>query len=459
MKEKLLTGTIKTGEEVVTFVCDDFKFTFVRAGNDTKPIRLPLTINADSAGYIWGTTYDEKQIAIFTKQDLVIDHTRVLNTWNYIVFKVPVSDRNTIFNGIRFFDGSIKSINPCHTLSRELDIEDELHKKDQCQYYVFRAYASAKEIDLELGEDKTKWIFGNVVNSNLSADEGTSLKDGTSVLEIQFDDLRSLTTLYTYYGYVSTLASFMSYRVNVSFDRVTLVNRYESGITNDVADCYIKVIGNSVARKMMNSMSVHFLSENSFKNIVLNVAQVDKKHKYLPVDFLPKDNQDFGVLTKDRLRHICSALEVELDLAKISASKDEELSTLIENVKNLIKANRDSGKTQIQSKTYDNMFNSISHWGDSVADRAIVACNKHMSEITPLLNLLQIKHSDEEIYNNIARFINVRNKITHDGFNELDDNLAETAIILCALVYCMTMTRLGIEKEKIMDLMVRRLIG
>ncbi len=72
MNEKILTGIIKKDNEVVTFVCDDFKFTFIRAGSNSGPIRLPLTITVDSAGYIWGMTNDDKQIAIFTKQNLVL---------------------------------------------------------------------------------------------------------------------------------------------------------------------------------------------------------------------------------------------------------------------------------------------------------------------------------------------------------------------------------------------------
>ena len=168
MKEVPLTGTITVGEEIVTFVCDDYKFTFVRSGNNPTPIRFPLTIKPDSSGYIWGITNNDRPIAIFTQRALVIYHTRELQTWNYIVFKILVSDKNTLFDGIRFFDGSIKSINPYHPLSREVDVENELHKKNKCRYYVYKAYTSVKKIDIELGEDKTTWTFGNMISSKLS---------------------------------------------------------------------------------------------------------------------------------------------------------------------------------------------------------------------------------------------------------------------------------------------------
>ncbi len=459
MKETLITGTIKEGEEIVTFVCDDYKFTFIRAGNDNASIRMKLKIKADSSGYIWGITSNDRSIAIFTHSDLVIEHTRVLTTWNYIVFKSSQYDKNVLFDGIRFFDGSIKSINPCHTLRRELDVEDELCKKDQSKYYVYKANASVKKIDIEIGEDKTTWIFGNIVNSELSIEEGSSLKDGTSVLDILFEESQQLTTLYNYFGYVSMIVAFMTYRAVVSFERVTLIKRYEEDNTYEVADCYVKVPDNVASRKTLNSMSVHFLSEKSFKNIVINVALTGKKNKRILLDFLPKDDSDFGVLTKDRLKNICTALEVEMDLAKISASKDEELNELIGRVKELIKESRESNKTHIEEKAYDNMFNSIGHWGDSVADRAIIAWKKHADEIAPLKDYINIDWNEENIYNEITRFIGTRNKITHEGFNELDENLAVTAVLLSGLIYCMAMRRFEIEKNKIHDLIAKGLIG
>lgn len=453
MDVNVLTGIIKVEGETLTFVCDDFKFTFVRAGNDTSAIRTSLTIKADSSGYIWGTTYGDKAIAIYTNQDIVIKHTLVFNTWNYIVFKSQIYEKDAVFNGIRFFDGSIKSINPCHTLKRECDIEYELNKKDKSRYYVYKAYDSTKRIDIELGEDKTTWIFGNEIHSKLSIEEGTSLKDGTSVLGVEFNDLRPLKTFYDYYGFVSSIVAFMTYRSLVAFDRVTLTTKDEKGHSEDIADCYIKIAGKAVARRMMNSMSVHLLTENCIKEIVLNAVQKDKRGRFLPLDFLPKSDEDFGFLTKNRLRNICTALEVEMDLAKISASKDDDLINLIQRVNELIKERRSNKEIHIENKTYDNIFNSIRHWGDSVADRAIMAWNSHFDEIVPLMKSMSIDWNAETIYRNIARFINTRNKITHEGFNELDENVAVTSVLLSALVYCMTMTRLGIDKEKIKVIM------
>ncbi len=455
MKDKLLTGTINIGKEIVTFVCENFRFVFVRAGNNTAPIILPLTIPVDPSGYIWGTTNNNQQIAIYTKRNLIINHTQELNTWNYILFKHPVANNNTLFDGIRFFDGFIKSINPCLTLRRESDIEDELNKENPGQYFVHKAYRTPKIFNIELDDEKTTWMFGNMINSKLSIDEGTSLEDGTSVLEIIFNSSKSLTTLYDYYGYVSTIASFMTYRSNVSFERVTLVRKYEACYTCEIAECYIKNVSTATERKTMNSISVRFLSEQSFKNLVLNVAQADKKHKFLPVEFLPNDDMDFGLLTKDRLKNICSALEVEMDMAKISASKQEELNNLIGKIKDIIKANRKGGETQIPESTYNNIFNSIGHWGDSVTDRAIIAWDNHKDEISPLMCGLGINMTVEEIHKNIAKFVNARNKITHEGFGELDEVLAETAILLSALVYCMSLTRLEIEKDMIAGFLVR----
>ena len=79
-KNAVVTGIIKTDKGNVSFYGEDFKFTFMNA--DTKE---EIVIDADENGYIWGKTYEDKAIAIYAKQSIIIKGTKVLNTWNYII--------------------------------------------------------------------------------------------------------------------------------------------------------------------------------------------------------------------------------------------------------------------------------------------------------------------------------------------------------------------------------------
>lgn len=459
MSEKIITGTIKIDGETVVFVCEGFRFTFVRTGDDVNSFTAPISISVDSNGYVWGVTYDERAIAIHTKYDFKINHTRILNVYNYILFKRLVNNKDALFRGIYFINGGIKTINPCRSLKRDTERERQLYKEEDSLFFVFKAQTDIKTIDIELNGEHAIWRFGNQIDSRISVDDGTSLKDGISILEVLFDNEKSLMTLYDYYAYVKTIVSFMTYRANVEFESVKLIELTEDGISYEVAESFIRTDGIVSTRRFMNSISVYSISEDSIRQMVYNAAQIDKKHKSLPIGFLPENDADFGVLTKNRVRDICSALEVEMDLAKIKASKGAELEELIEEVKNKVKEYEKNENTKIPENTYKNIFNSIGNWGDSVADRVNKAWDMYEQDIMPLEKYYKIDFNNDKMHECIAKFVSVRNRITHKGFNELDDDLAGTAIVLSALVYCMAMSRLGIEEEKIKDFMARRIIG
>lgn len=58
----------------------------------------------------------------------------------------------------------------------------------------------------------------------------------------------------------------------------------------------------------------------------------------------------------------------------------------------------------------------------------------------------------------IEAFIKTRNNITHRGFRELDQRIANTGIALIGLIYCMTLIRVGLSSDIVKELMRRRLI-
>ena len=59
---------------------------------------------------------------------------------------------------------------------------------------------------------------------------------------------------------------------------------------------------------------------------------------------------------------------------------------------------------------------------------------------------------------NIEDFVKARNNITHNGFVGISDEVAVTAFMLRALVYCCTLTRLGMDTRRIKDMMMRGLM-
>ncbi|WP_026499168.1 hypothetical protein [Butyrivibrio sp. WCD2001] len=128
---------------------------------------------------------------------------------------------------------------------------------------------------------------------------------------------------------------------------------------------------------------------------------------------------------------------------------------MIKDVVSVIQEYKNNQQTSIPAKTYSTMFGGIKHWGDSAADRAIVAWNQNMSLLSPWTQLTGIDILDE----NIVSVIQFRNDITHRGFQGLPEDVALTTFALMVLVYVMALKRVGLDDKIIQDVMARRLVG
>lgn len=210
-----------------------------------------------------------------------------------------------------------------------------------------------------------------------------------------------------------------------------------------------------LSRNPLNSVVIHQLSDNTFTELFKIITKTEKKAIDLPVSVFPKDRMDLAIFSVDKIKNICSALEVEMDAAGIMVSKSDELQSLLESVKNIIKNHRDNSEERLPSSTYDNMFNSISHWGDSLADRAVLAWHTYEGYLYSWRNLQFINISDDEI----AAVVKARNKITHSGFKDLDDKICETAYFIMGLIYVMALKRVHVDDDVIKDIMAKGIIG
>ena len=114
---------------------------------------------------------------------------------------------------------------------------------------------------------------------------------------------------------------------------------------------------------------------------------------------IPKNDSEVFGISVNRIRDICSSLETEIDAVGIKLTKSQELDWLIKGVKKIVKWHR-KGRSEIGSlpqKTYESIFGNIRHWGDSAADRAIVAWNDHQAELEPFIKWANIKVLPEDI--------------------------------------------------------------
>lgn len=521
---KILTGIImNASKQKVTFIAEGFRITFVNTDVSLANVEL----KPDSTGYIWGkisNAHEAKIIAIFVRKPITIWSAHILNVWNYIVMNIlpPIKDDGTFefpgFQGIRFINGSVMSVNPPWALHEDREKENELNENlsdavtdqytDACEksgdkdalsnvkdtndasckaehsvskddtdsaiksaftYIVYRQYANAKKFTINQDKCSIEWIFGSEIRNKYSLDKGVSLENTRSVLDIYFNEGQELQTFYDYYGYVTELLKFLTFREMAPFEEISLLYKHPTYGFNKFADCYVNTDINIFAtnsetrqkeaekqiRCSMNSISVYLLSDDTFSNIIQSIIGTDKKSVNLPIAIIPKDDRDAGIITPEKIKSICSALEVEMNAAGIKLNKGDELEGLIKQIKNVIKEHRGSEDNGLPEKTYDNIFSSISHWGDSLADRAIEVWHQNETILQPWLSIIGISIFEKDI----AAVVKTRNDITHRGFQNIDENIAQTAFVMIGIIYVLTLKRLKVSDEIIKDLMIRKIVG
>ena len=439
-KDTVVTGVIKTDKGNVTFYGENFKFTFMNT--DTKE---KIVIDADENGYIWGKTYEGKIIAIYAKKSIKIKKTRVLNTWNYIISRFAGVHKESIisFKGIRFKNGVIRTIHPCNALHED-------YEKSKDGILAYRVDNDRKSYSINVGNETVSWNFGSEVNQRMSIEEGNSLSNGNALLDILFDDQQGYKTFYDWYGYVCDFCSFLTFRNNIFFEKIFLLRETPYNVHEAFAECYVKSEGEVSVRKFVNIIPVSYIDDNVFNEIIKNILKQDKKHKGLPIFITPKDDKDAKIMDVCKIRNICSALEMELDLDGVRLESNYNMMKLIEKVKKDVKEHRD-GKDPLSAKEYDYIFGNISHWDQPLAERAYNAWKEHEDKVQPLLKSYSIGIDQEKI----EMFVKERNNITHNGFNGIDEDVANTAFVLMGLVYCCALTRIKMSTELIRDIMGR----
>lgn len=439
--DTVVTGIIKTDKGNLTFYGENYKFTFMNVDSKEE-----VVIKADENGYIWGRTYEDKVIAIYAKESIKIKQTVILNTWNYIISRFAGVSKESIksFKGIRFKNGAIRTIHPCHALHED-------YEKSKDGKLVYRIENDRKCYSINIGDKKISWRFGSEINQIISMEKGNSLSNGNALLDIMFNNQQDYKTFYDWYGYVCDFCSFLTFRNNIYFEKIFFVNETPYNVNEAFAECYVKIEGEVSVRKFANIIPISYIDDNAFNEIIMNIMKQDRTHKGLPIFIAPKDDRDAKIMDVGKIRNICSALEMELDLGGVRLESSDSMKSLVEKVKKVVKEHR-KGNQPLSLKEYDYIFGNISHWDQPLSERAYNAWKEHEDKLKPLLNSYYINIEKEKI----EKFVKARNNITHNGFTGIDEDVAITAFALMGLVYCCALTRIKVSTELIKDIMGRR---
>lgn len=442
MKEtNLLSGVLYSAENTpVIFSVDRDTFEFNFYTNSIYPHEEDngYAFLKANDNYIFGQTHQGNNVAIFTgSRGLGVEgHQRVF-TSTYVVSSSCIKPQNlSTYTGIRFVGGTLNAVFPtnyfryCYA-DNKITVEKKSNKITHSiittQYHM---HWSIKAPD-----------------SDETGLDGVPINNPDVFVDILFDSPQPLSTLSHHYNKLKELLSFMTYRFNVGFRSIELIEKdIDNGILVKQADVYVQEESDLTEKEHHYNITFHDLGETAPTLIGLLYDTEDQKPSY-SLGFYPNNDRELHRISSARVREVCSAIECELSfLADLNQTGDVLLSNLISRVKDEVKAFR-KDNDGLSQDTYNMIFSSIGNWSFTLAEKLITLYSLYSTEIETLNHFsYQVTEKD------LRAFVKYRNHITHGTHRILEPSIGVTTHLLCGLVYCCLLKRIGLPQEKILEL-------
>ncbi|MST61306.1 hypothetical protein [Parafannyhessea umbonata] len=268
-------------------------------------------------------------------------------------------------------------------------------------------------------------------------------------LRLAFDQPQKIeSTLIKRYADISALVQFMTFRKNVWFGSIKLLkNESLDGetIPVTVANCYWKdefqhePVRDNVRRIRFDSLGAEVLAK--LYNLI---EKRNSKDEPFSVGFIPQSSKDTCCVSRQQLKDVCTALEVEKSAQDIEPANSGPLKELKQSIKKLIKESR---VENFPSQTGSTPINgNISHWNGPAAELDYSLYKQREDSIKPLLKDLGIEQLTED---DIQGVIRMRNDFAHTGTTSSNDLTAEKVIVLMGIIYSSILSRCGCSDEEI----------
>ncbi len=419
---------IVEGHKNISFVIDDFQCVFINSVTDKKGAETITTIQ----GFIIGKTTENKYVYIHAGKDLQIWEMLTLNTWLYFV-----GHRSNIvsFDAISFQGGVLNKL--FFKSALEFDYSDPtklIYNDDRKKYFL-----KNKKI-------KGEMLIHSIISKSMSIEKGNSIAITGTELEIIFDEKKDISSFSELFGYILTLCQFMTFRKNVKFEKIFLEEKPHKfpEINETLFDCFVRYDDEKETDKRIMSCITFNDIGDSIDKLLNSIVSNQPKKPQFNVGFIPENDKNVTLITSMKIREVCSALESEMELAKITVEQEKEFNVLVDELKKMVKAHRDGETPLTDTKAYDYILGDLRHLKGALADRIEKCFLQHQQELGEFLNRKQI----DEI-------VGYRNTITHGSYMQLNEDLADTTFILMKLVYCCILERIGMSQDKVKDLMKR----
>lgn len=425
-------GKIANIDEVVHVVQYDngFSFDFIKE-NEGRVSVIPQN------GLIRISTMSEDELLIFKKDPFELGKGLChYHSDSYILGK---GTDHQICVGLRFTGGILSKL----FIPNRLDID-----MDNGEYRI-KCLDDSIDYDITAG-NKTIHLH---IGSHLTEKQGVggrSLDNTVTSMEITIPGGIETNEVIFLYNVVLRMCQFLTFRKNIAFDQISLLKN-EDYRGHQLVMEYAELHVLNKFRAQTDKEWFRCISfENLGKSIIplLQAIYNEKEKKpYFSLEFLPEDEDDVNWITPDRIKKICTSLECEAVLHKITAENNPSFQKLVDDVREIVEKHANS-ENKLQSKTYDLIRGSINHWDLAAGDK--IKTLFHMYEEI-LIQPACFAGSEKTFEDSIDKFVKFRNTTTHGNYMKVTGELANTAANLMNLIYISRLDRIGMPKSMIKD--------
>jgi len=371
--------------------------------------------NYDNIGWVYGksdTDHDiafllsEKQLFCYNKGTLTFGVDVILDTLNIKTAAGEYLYEYCDLHGFTAIDFAGKAVDA--VFPPKLAINRNNASRNVIEWFPERV----REFDTEVKKEPCKLIFTTTVDRQDLEMETNDLGRIHSVVRLEFSERKDISLIVDCWKAISTLLTFCVGQNNVTNYNIGLWDEKKAigkiGLFGQIS-CVIN-------HDKIEDIEFHYPAYYRFlidsfgeKTGELFRALLDKEKRPI-LEFFPRTNTDFSV-TRDKIRDLCTALEVEYKYWKYSLS-DPNIDALVEKLKDTINQYKIDNPSAIDVNEYSYICSSVSVISKS-ARKKILCIYKKYSEIIDAHMSSQVDISDEAIEKDIGWFVKTRNGITH----------------------------------------------
>ncbi len=352
------------------------------------------------------------------------------------------------FNAIDFMGEAVDLIfNPKQIIKKEARTKDGILWGDYSELIkVFPTTIYGKACNIIF----TVWID----RQDLTL-ENTGLGSLHSIIRLEFNDRQDITFIETCWQSICTFLSFCVGQFNITdlqiglWDEAGKIGGYGAP---GIIDCHIN--NDRVENVLFRYPAYNVFQIDTLNDKVGNLFELlNDKTKRPILSFMKRTNYDNNV-DKNKIRDICTALEVEFDFRK-SEYSNTATELLVKQLKDTVKLYKKENPNVIEDNTYNYIFGSLNFISLPAREKVIFIYAKYREIIDiefkkmVIFSQYKLDLTEEQTNADIAWIVKARNNITHSsGITEQEIPNAIYNRLKIA-IYCSVLERAGYSIEEI----------